>query len=120
MYIFLFLVLLLIVLYCLKPINTEESFSNKNTQNISNTSNGPYGDEVYQCNKKNKFQKVNFTSKYDSNNCIPCKNPPICDTQSMKCMTDSTFYYTMDNCVQDGTCRLPEDPINLFPTCKNK
>lgn len=127
MYFILSIILIFVVLFVLN--NKVESFTNHNSNNCNTSVNSnstltridinKYNNNI-PCKKNNTstpFKNVKFYNKYDAT--MPCQNPSICSEHSLKCMNENTFYYTMDNCVQDGSCRLSEDPVNLFPT-KNK
>jgi hypothetical protein len=104
-----------------KRVNVEKFTSNRNNQATvieveSAGKTNKYGDEIYQCEGGPfKIQYPEYRSKYDATRCIPCQNPPKCNGQNSKCMNENTYYYTLDNCVQDGNCRLGEDQINLSP-----
>ena len=104
-----------------KRVNVEKFMSNSNNQAtvIEVDAVGKiykYGDEIYQCEGGPfKIQHSEYRSKYDATSCIPCQNPPKCNEQNSKCINENTYYYTLDNCVQNGNCRLGEDQINLSP-----
>ena len=115
-----------------KNNKNNKNNNNKNNNNKHNTNNknkntpkvNEYGDEIYQCEGgPYKFNNSSYISKYDCTRCVPCKNPPKCNEHTMKCIDENTFYNTLDNCVEDGTCRLVEDEINMSPirtTCAEK
>ena len=103
-----------------KRVHVEKFTSNRNNQPTvkveSAGKTNKYGDEIYQCEGGPfKIQYPEYRSKYDSNRCIPCQNQPKCNGQNSNCIDENTYYYTLDNCVQDGNCRLVEDQVNLSP-----
>mgnify|MGYP006183648415 CR=1 FL=1 len=102
-----------------KRVNVEKFSTNRANQDlieITTSKQNKYGDEIYQCEGgPYKINHPEYRSKYDSTTCIPCQNPPKCNQLSDKCIDENTFYTTLDNCVQNGTCRLSEDQINLSP-----
>jgi hypothetical protein len=121
MYILLFIVALLVILFVFQ--SNVESFTNTNKcDNLDNN-----------IKKMSKVRKVGiqyeneiphfsskipgvYRSQFDSTQCTPCENPPSCSEHNSKCINENTYYNTLDNCVEDGTCRLGEDVVNLFPT----
>lgn len=127
MFVLLFIAVLLVVLFVFKQ--KVETFTNNNIYNggenkpqvnkVTKKAN-KYGDEIYQCEGgPYKIDHAPYRSKYDSTTCIPCQNPPICGDHSIKCMNENTFYNTLDNCVEDGNCRLVEDELNMLPIKTN-
>ena len=133
MYILLLIILLLVILFVMKSNVQIEDFKNigknvfsqvrrvnfKNSNNKnSNNKSIAHEDEVDTCiNKKYKFRNYDFAyhSKYDSTHCIPCNNYTKCSEHNYKCVNNQTGYSIQDNCVEDGTCRINEDVINMFP-----
>lgn len=134
MYFILFLlagVILLYLYYCntekfantrsnskVRRLELEKFQNNTNTTNNTKSCNksNKYSDEIYQCEGGPfKIQHPEYRSKYDATLCIPCENPPKCNQSNYNCIDENTFYYILDNCTQDGNCRLGEDHINLSP-----
>ena len=105
--------------------NTFRQVRRLDFKNNKNNKNNKTENEVNVCkNKTHNFANYDFAyrSKYDSTGCIPCLNPPKCKEHTYKCMDELTGYNVQDNCVEDGTCRINEDVINMLPvkTCINK
>ena len=78
--------------------------SNKNAKNANSDKKQPkvneYGDEIYQCEGgPHKFNNSIYRSKYDSNTCIPCYNPPKCSDLNAHCIDENTLYNTMGQTV---------------------
>jgi hypothetical protein len=128
MYFILSMILLFAVLFVVSHVTPSplEKFNNNNARNnttnknnqstLSKMNTGPPNDGI-PCAQKTPIKQVQFYNKYDATGCIKCPNPPKCANNNTDCYTENTFYYTLDNCIQEGNCRLPEDPVNMFPTC---
>ena len=136
MFILLVTIALFVILFIMKSNVEIESFKNigRNVfsqvrrvdlkQQTNNNKDIAHNDEFNNCGKKkHKFtNNLVYRSKYDATGCIPCYHPPKCSEHNYKCIDDKTGYNVLDNCVEDGICRINEDVINMFPvkTCINK